>query len=745
MDQTNLTAPGEPADLASFTIPRARELAGVLAAGLPYVTLLEFRRAGDAEVIVVELEIEIGQRVAADVRRFERVAISFPRDEEVLPEALALRADFPLVPHLNLRREEFPRSLCLYEGHSAELLLGWTPRKYVERIREWLARTAKQSLHAQDQPLEPLLIGSLWPMVIPPDLFAGDVTQTALQVSAVEGADGRPVLIAEREQKGERPGNRDEKLRCVAIALLGEPQTHGIIRAQPQNLLQLHEFLEAAKIDLIGRLRHQLKVWRDDPRAVVSRLIIVVGLPKTRHAGADAEAMDFWAFATGAAVREVGQELGVWKIDGKYLAVTIGGDDTKRGEAVEITLLDPQTAFSRQRAAFLNGFDEPIGAKVVGVGMGALGSQVFVNLLRGGFGEWTIVDNDHLLPHNLARHHLSGWALGHPKVMTLAYTANGTIEGKQVATPIVADVLKSAESESLTNALAEADLVFDFSASVPVARHLARGIKSGARRVSLYLNPAGSDLVLLAEDEKRAVRLDCLEMQYYRLLATEASLQGHLAEAPHFRYGPSCRDVSSAMPQHLVALHAAVGAKAVRDAAGDPEARIALWRTNPDDMTVSRLAFASSPMIEISNAGWTLCTDQSVIDKVMRLRGEKLPKETGGILIGSFDMKRKIVYVAEAEASPRGSREEPMLYIRGSAGMMARLAQIETATAGNLEYVGEWHSHPAGHDCTPSDFDLRLFGWLVDLMSIDGRPALMLIAGEPGTSWFLGRMGELLI
>jgi hypothetical protein len=373
--------------------------------------------------------------------------------------------------------------------------------------------------------------------------------------------------------------------------------------------------------------------------------------------------------------------------------------------------------------------------------MGALGSQVFINLLRGGFGEWTIVDNDHLLPHNLARHHLNGWALGWPKVETMAHTANGTIEGKEIATPIVADVLKSSDSEPLTKALAAADVILDFSASVPVARHLARGVESGARRVSLFLNPAGSDVVLLAEDKARAVRLDCLEMQYYRLLATETALKGHLAEVPDFRYGPSCRDVSSAMPQHLVAMHAGIGAKAVRDAATDTGARITVWRSDPDDMTVSRYAFAPSPMIEVSNAGWTLCTDQSVINKVMRLRGEKLPKETGGILIGSFDMKRKIVYVADAEASPRGSREEPTLYIRGSEGMTGRLAEIETATAGNLEYVGEWHSHPAGHDCTPSAFDLRLFGWLVDLMSIDGRPALMLIAGDPGTAWCLGKMG----
>ncbi len=741
MDETYLLAPGDPADPAAFTIPRARELAGVLAGGLPFVTLLDCRRAGEEEVIVVELEIEIGQRVAADIRRFERVAIRFPKDDDSLPDALALRADFPLVPHLNLRREEFPRSLCLYEGNPAELLLGWTPRKYVERIREWLARTAKQSLHGEDQPLEPLLVGPLWPLVIPSDLFTGDVTQSALCVSAMEGADGRPVLIAEREKKGERPARCEGKLRCVAIALVGEPQTHGIIRSQPLNLLELHEFLAAAKIDLIARLRDQLKLWHDDKLAMASRVIIIVGLPKTRRDGADAESLDFWAFVTGAEVREVGKELGVWAAQGQYLPLNIVTDDTKRGETVEIALLNPQTAFSRQRAAILNGYPEDVAAKVVGVGMGALGSQVFMNLLRGGFGEWTIVDNDHLLPHNLARHHLSGWALGWPKVETLAHAANGTIEGKEIATPIIADVLKSAASEALTKALAEADLVFDFSASVPAARHLARDVNSNGRRVSLFLNPAGTDLVLLAEDAKRATRLDCLEMQYYRHLATDGELEGHLGEAAHFRYGPSCRDVSSTMRQDLVALHAAIGSKALRAAAADEGPRISVWRSEPGDMTVRRCAYEPSPMIEVRNAGWTLCTDEGVIAKVLRLRAGKLPNETGGVLIGSFDMKRKIVYVADVEASPRGSREEPTLYIRGAEGVAARLGQIEAATAGNLEYVGEWHSHPAGHDCTPSALDLRLFGWLADLMAVDGKPGLMLIAGEPGTVWFLGQMG----
>ena len=743
MTETFLPTPGEPIDPSAITIPRARELAGLLAGGkLPFVTLQECRRVeGGDEIIVVELEVEVGQVVATDIRRFERIAIRFTNDEDALPDTLAMRADFPLVPHRNLRREEFPRSLCLYEGHPSELLLGWTPRKFVERIREWLARTAKQTLHDEDQPLEQLLIGPLWPLVIPSDLFTSDVTQSALSVYALEGAEGRPVLIAVRGKKGERPDDRDSKIRCVAIALLGEPQTHGIIRNQPANLEELHEFLVTAKIDLIGRLREQLKEWHaGDKEALTRRLIVVVALPKTRRDGGEVEGTDFWAFLTGMEVAKVGQEIGVWTVVDKYLPLEVVVDDTKRGRAVDIALLDPQLAFSRERAALLNGYPEPIKTKVVAAGMGALGSQVFMNMLRSGFGEWTIVDNDHLLPHNLARHYLNGWAMGRPKVQTMAHTANGTIEGEKITTPIVADLLKSTASEPLTKALGEAELIFDFSASVPVARHLARGIESNGRRVSFFLNPSGKDSVLLAEDAKRTISLDCLEMQYYRLLANKTSMDGHLDSASAFRYGASCRDVSSTMPQDLVALHAAIGSKAVRLAASSESAAINVWRSDPDTMSVAHLAFTPAPMIEIRNTGWTLCTDDSVPSKVMRLREGKLPNETGGILIGSFDMKRKIVYVADAEAAPRNSREERSMFIRGPEGMTARLQQIEAATAGNLEYVGEWHSHPAGHDCSPSDFDLRLFCWLVDLMSMDGKPALMLIAGEPGTAWFLGRM-----
>ena len=67
-------------------------------------------------------------------------------------------------------------------------------------------------------------------------------------------------------------------------------------------------------------------------------------------------------------------------------------------------------------AAAANG-SEPDCCKVVVVGAGTLGSQIITTLARSGFGTWTIVDEDDLLPHNLARHALNGFYVGHSKAI----------------------------------------------------------------------------------------------------------------------------------------------------------------------------------------------------------------------------------------------------------------------------------------------------------------------------------------
>src|SRR5260370_29649528 len=115
-------------------------------------------------------------------------------------------------------------------------------------------------------------------------------------------------------------------------------------------------------------------------------------------------------------------------------------DCTRPGESIEIAMLNPCFALSRDEAALLNDHAQRDGRTIVAIGMGAIGSQIFLNLIRAAYGEWIIIDKDILLPHNLARHGVYGVIGGPPKAKILEICANNTIDGASIPNAIVADV-----------------------------------------------------------------------------------------------------------------------------------------------------------------------------------------------------------------------------------------------------------------------------------------------------------------
>ncbi len=751
---TYLDAPGGVVAPDDLQLAKAQEMTRALSGGvLPFVWLVECRRIGwfaerdaGAEVIVFDVEVELSQRRAQDIHRRERVAVVFYQHDTGMPEVLALRADFPRVGHLNVRLEEFPRSLCLYDAPYSEIRLQWTAAGFIGRIREWFAKTAQEMLHASDQPLEPLLLGAFCPIVFPPDLFSCEnlALPDRLAVYGINSGDDRMLLIANPSASHPQTQNAQA---FVAAGVQGQPQQHGLIHRPPTDLEQLGVFMAEAGVDLRAALRERLRSWQNNPQVLDTNLILIAFLPKIRHEGAGPEATDIWAFmltkkeaeetADGkkpvfCSAREVGRRIGLWEVSDGRMGLLLTPDDDKQGADVGVVLLNPTFTFSRQGAAQSNGQAQREGRKMALVGVGALGSQVYTNLMRAGYGEWSLIDKDYLRPHNLGKHALFGVHVGYPKVHGLAELANETVYGDPIATPVLADVLEPGKAaDQVSQSFNEASLILDCSASVAVARHLARDLGATARRVSLFLSPSGSDGVLLAEDAQRQIPLDHLEMQYYRRLISDASLSDHMRRPDgRIRYGFSCRDFSSAIPQDLVALHAANGSRALHKVAVDAAATIRLWQTSSDNFAVQEIAVEPSPVTEHQLNGWTLCTDKSLRDKIVGLRGAKLPKETGGVLIGSYDTQRKIVYVVDTVPSPPDSQEWPTVYIRGCQGLREQVDWIATVTAGMLGYVGEWHSHPDGYGSRPSGDDRNVFDWLAQIMRPNGLPPLMLIVAE---------------
>lgn len=169
--------PGESAAIDALVIPYAQDLAKHLVRQInPYARFVEARITAEdidrIETIVFNVDVELSQITAFDIHPTERISVSFRPNGVTWPEVLALREDFPVVPHLNLRTVEFPRSLCLYEEAFVEGRLGWTAVSIVERIRTWLSETAQGVLHKDDQPLEPLFLGTRDTIVLPTDIYA---------------------------------------------------------------------------------------------------------------------------------------------------------------------------------------------------------------------------------------------------------------------------------------------------------------------------------------------------------------------------------------------------------------------------------------------------------------------------------------------------------------------------------------------------------------------------------------------
>lgn len=733
MIETWLLPDGEVlADLSTLAIPKAAQLARVLKAGsLPFAHFVEARRRTSGETVVFDVDVELGQILVHPIRRLERIAVSFDPDDRAIPEVLALRADFPRVPHLMLRHEPLPRSLCLFDEPYADLKARWTAAMLVERVREWLRLTARGELHADDQPLEPILADAGGWIVVPYDVL--DRKAAPITITRLEDHAGRIVLLARSA-----PHGREGETAFATVTLTSSPRQHGIIEHAPRDLASLAALMAESGDDLIGELRRHFKQWLGNERALSLPVVLLVVFPKQRAGGAAIEATDTWAFLTAEPVKKIGESIGLWEQRAGQIGMLLTPDETRRGEGVVVDLLNVVPTLSREAAVRMSGRAPDGVVKVTAVGVGALGSQVVLNAVRGGYGQWTTIDRDLFWPHNSVRHALDGFSIGRPKADTVAITAASVTDGVPPVAAVVADLLDPGERKHLVDeALTTADVILDMSASLAVSRHLAMAPARG-RRVSVFLNPSGTDLVVLMEDADRRYRLDALDLQYYRAVYQHGGLSGHLrAFEARVRYGRSCRDVSTRIPQELVGLHAAIATRAIREASSRPNASISVWRADP------QLAVALVPIpvhaVHVEQCGaWAISYDESLRLKLQQLRAERLPNETGGILIGAIDVERRTIGLVDTIPSPRDSTEWPTGYIRGCLDLVEPERTIAEATAGQLHYVGEWHSHPDGFDVRPSPDDVKVLAWLTERMALDGLPGVIAIVGDNGLATYVG-------
>jgi hypothetical protein len=697
-----------------------------------YVRLVECRRSenGD-ETAILDLDIEVAQRPVHDIRSVERMAVKFFAADTHYPEVVSLREDFPPVPHLNQRPIGYPKSLCLYGESYSEVKLHWTAHRFVERIRFWLAKTADGNLHPDDQPLEPLVTSSHGTLVVPEELLIdNNLPLQPRYVSAVDPMQRDSVWMVHNLDSGvntaKPPGHIATSFTCPV-------QTHGVMSAAPSNLDELQQFLVRAGFDFLPQLQKRIEAWRKQKEFASvgeAQLFLIFNLPKSRTDAGPVESTDHVAFLCGCKVEDLEKRLENFAVAHTHQGIIQIPSSVLETANIPLLPFYVTLQFSPAVAAKLN--DVPSETRnFCLLGAGAIGSQLLDTTLRSGFGKWTVMDDDRLMPHNLARHQLTGSFLGRRKADSVSYLANDLLREK-VAAPIAANVLRPGKEEvAVRNALHKASAICDCTASVPVARALATDAACH-RVISFFLNPTANALVMLVEDERRHCRLDWLEMQYYRAVAHHIDLADHLRTASQLRYSNACRSLTSRVSAEAVSLFAAIGSRAFRECVGLPDGRICVWRLQKG-MEITRIEVPVEPIIVQEISTWTVCIDNALLHALHRFRGFRLPNETGGVLLGSYDMQRKLLYIVDMLPSPPDSEEWPASYKRGCTGLGQAVCEIQDRTLTNLEYVGEWHSHPDGCGTEMSKVDKVAMKEIAEEMSKTGLPGLILIVGADGS------------
>ena len=726
-------------DADALCIPKAKDLAIFLRAGRGEgVRLVNCCQStdGSVELLTMEVSVSVPQRPANDIRPSEIIVAGFTSDDQLPPGVFSPRPDFPYAPHTNLQDPGEPRSLCLYDQPWYEVKFNWNPARFLGRIVWWLEETAHGSLHQSDQPLEPLLFGSYSDLIIPSELLTVPRgSHRWAQARRVNRMGGNYTLALGELTGVPKAGAEDQ---CAVAVMATRPMTHGLIRSTPRTLGELHNLLLEGGVNVNRELKSIFDGWNrrsnaDELKDVFgAQLVIVVRLPKQRRDRGAVETVEFRAFKVQDAVGIVAARLGTEWHGSEIDDPTSSTAREQHGPETGLTLLNVREVFTKEVARRSNGLSNTSSdPRVTAIGAGALGSPVLTNLTRSGYGRLTIVDGDVLHPHNLARHALGASYVGWYKAEALASDLSKMMAEEPPVRSIVANVLYPGnKTGALEAAYEDAELILDVAASIPVSRHLVYDVSSGARRASLFLNPSGKALTLLAEDAAREIPLDSLEMQFYRAIAREPRLALLLDHPDQNRIGQTCRDISAEITQDDVTMHGGMGSRSVRQLSECDGARIRTWLSDEHDNYQLVMDIEPAMPIQHTKEEWTVVLDTELLDTLARMRECRLPNETGGVLLGSCDRSRKILYVVDALPSPQDSEERKTSYIRGTEGLSEEVERIVHVTGSNLAYVGEWHSHPDGHGVEPSADDKRLLNWIRVGMEEDGETGLMCIIGE---------------
>jgi proteasome lid subunit RPN8/RPN11 len=259
----------------------------------------------------------------------------------------------------------------------------------------------------------------------------------------------------------------------------------------------------------------------------------------------------------------------------------------------------------------------------------------------------------------------------------------------------------------------------------------------------------GSLGILMVEGHKRSPRLDDLEASLYDLAIDNIPLSKWLVKSEKSQregledgfvnvgVGLGCSSNTLKLADDIVSFHASFQSMLIKKIISDPHFQPGILVSILEGSTATTSHTYFTPvkdyrtLIAGETAGWRFRIKESLIRDLTEKAQGASPNETGGFLIGRINQRSKTVHITRLLDAPKDSVGFPYGFIFGVEDAPQILKDISSKTGGQIYYVGEWHSHPAGGKSL-SNQDLSAMQQIKKSLDKIGQPTIIMVVTKTG-------------
>jgi Prokaryotic E2 family A/ThiF family/Prokaryotic homologs of the JAB domain len=684
--------------------------------------------------VFLKVDVSLPSRGAVDdldIRSLEPVFLAIDRRLYPFkaPFAYSNRPDFPKgkLPHINPGLDDLPANFCLHRGNLDEWFAEHTIVDLVERIKGWLRDAAAGLLVRSNDGFEPLRLDGL------KGIFQYDPTPLRRHILShweTGGGSSFCWLGFEIPNNTEiNPFESGENCQLNLIAIHGD--------SIPEDFLKVAECFKDLhlKSSLVSRWSIGVLVWAESGRVYPEYFTELpnsfsdfelwvdgLGVPANKAVAAyrsDANQL-YDALPIIVALRRPQVLLGS-NSDIELLNFILDLRVHPLANSSSVTVFGHRTPLTPQRAREISSITtEPQWGRTALFGCGALGSKIALHFARSGQTKLDLIDPDGLTTHNLVRNGLLANRLGQNKAYALKQEINAIFQNDP---SLDIAVFKSSLEEFLIGEnkerLLNCSWIFDATASRTALEALCcADLLARPDCFRCEIADGGGIGLVTIEGPGRNPRLDDIQAQLFDLSLDDPSLSRWLQEARNEREGRvgshmeqivlglGCRTETLKLSDDIISFHASTFAMEFRQLNEQGLDRqtggLRIVKLNVPEMPSTAIEkFEILPVKVVPNAnqkgtGWEMRLKHGLAEQMQTELDRNRPKETGGLLIGMINFKRKIVYVTRLLEAPKDSVGSGQCFVRGIMDLPEDIDAITEASGGLLGYVGEWHTHPNG-------------------------------------------------